>query len=574
MKNNFHKKDRKAFTIVELVIVIAVIAILAAVLIPTFANIIKRSQVSADTQLCRNLNTVLTMAVSEGRVPASMYDVLYLVNEAGYRLENLNPTAEGYYFAWDSEGQKMVYIREDLDTIIYPEDYKIDKSKCWITVGDAEEFKRVANAGYGVYLEKNIEEEIELHNVAPNVDTGEFTLFSLKIDGQVVDAQTSILRGNFGSTSLNIGNASYTMSGAIQTLTVGSNVAGMTINGNIGSVSSSISNANLVQVTSTGAIGSITSGSVSNSAGTTFTSSSGAVSGAVDGVVNVSTKEDIENIRTQIANGRTFEGETISLPNDINMAGIAFQPVSNYSRETGSVKNAGHDDWFQGDFDGNNHTIKNFSTNGFSIKGLNAGTNGTSSKFATVYNEAVYGLFGTVFVPAGETIEIKNLTIEADIDMVIDDANKYVGDSVGALIGYAYGEGTLKITNVTINGIVNGYDGIAAFIGRAYGESSSKKLTIEFKDCINNATVNAVRKCGVFLGSASNTNKTFNNCYNNANITCWGKQKDLNLGCKDDLSSKENGKGYYQAGIIMDDGTVARLTVDGVENSGIIKVGE
>lgn len=41
MKNNFQKKDRKAFTIVELVIVIAVIAILAAVLIPTFSNIIK-----------------------------------------------------------------------------------------------------------------------------------------------------------------------------------------------------------------------------------------------------------------------------------------------------------------------------------------------------------------------------------------------------------------------------------------------------------------------------------------------------------------------------------------------------
>ena len=71
MNNNFRKNGRKAFTIVELVIVIAVIAILAAVLIPTFSNIIKRSQISADTQLCRNLNTVLTMATSEGRVPGS-----------------------------------------------------------------------------------------------------------------------------------------------------------------------------------------------------------------------------------------------------------------------------------------------------------------------------------------------------------------------------------------------------------------------------------------------------------------------------------------------------------------------
>lgn len=35
-------KNRKGFTIVELVIVIAIIAILAAVLIPTFASLIAR----------------------------------------------------------------------------------------------------------------------------------------------------------------------------------------------------------------------------------------------------------------------------------------------------------------------------------------------------------------------------------------------------------------------------------------------------------------------------------------------------------------------------------------------------
>ena len=86
------KSNKKGFTIVELVIVIAVIAILAAVLIPTFSGIVRRAQISADVQLCRNLNTVLSNAKAEGRIPGSMYDVLYLINEAGYILENLNPT--------------------------------------------------------------------------------------------------------------------------------------------------------------------------------------------------------------------------------------------------------------------------------------------------------------------------------------------------------------------------------------------------------------------------------------------------------------------------------------------------
>lgn len=48
------KKLKKAFTITELVIVIAVIAILAAVLIPTFANVIENANQSAALQTSSN----------------------------------------------------------------------------------------------------------------------------------------------------------------------------------------------------------------------------------------------------------------------------------------------------------------------------------------------------------------------------------------------------------------------------------------------------------------------------------------------------------------------------------------
>ncbi len=41
------KKNKKGFTIVELVIVIAVIGILAAVLIPTFTNVVENSHKTA-----------------------------------------------------------------------------------------------------------------------------------------------------------------------------------------------------------------------------------------------------------------------------------------------------------------------------------------------------------------------------------------------------------------------------------------------------------------------------------------------------------------------------------------------
>lgn len=50
MKNN----KKRGFTIVELVIVIAVIAILAAVLIPTFSNVIQKANNSKALQAVRN----------------------------------------------------------------------------------------------------------------------------------------------------------------------------------------------------------------------------------------------------------------------------------------------------------------------------------------------------------------------------------------------------------------------------------------------------------------------------------------------------------------------------------------
>lgn len=52
------KTNKKGFTIIELVIVIAVIAILAAVLIPTFTSISNRAKESAALQEAKNAYTL------------------------------------------------------------------------------------------------------------------------------------------------------------------------------------------------------------------------------------------------------------------------------------------------------------------------------------------------------------------------------------------------------------------------------------------------------------------------------------------------------------------------------------
>ena len=73
-------KNRKAFTIVEMVIVIAVIAILATVLIPTISGVIQMANKSADQQFAASLNVQLALwEVDNGQI-ADEYDLRDAIN--------------------------------------------------------------------------------------------------------------------------------------------------------------------------------------------------------------------------------------------------------------------------------------------------------------------------------------------------------------------------------------------------------------------------------------------------------------------------------------------------------------
>ena len=102
--------NKKGFTIVELVIVIAVIAILAAVLIPTFTNLVKKANLSADTQLIKSLNTVLTAEEAINGAPADFSEVIAIIKANGYIVENLNPTTAGHFVVWESTTNQFILV--------------------------------------------------------------------------------------------------------------------------------------------------------------------------------------------------------------------------------------------------------------------------------------------------------------------------------------------------------------------------------------------------------------------------------------------------------------------------------
>ena len=119
------RSTKKGFTIVELVIVIAIIAILAAVLIPTFASLIQKANTSADIQACREMNTFL--AVNEVTGGKDITDVYAVLKEGGMSAKDYHPLVSDRYFFWDSKLNRILYTDKDYN-VIFPDEYKNIKS--------------------------------------------------------------------------------------------------------------------------------------------------------------------------------------------------------------------------------------------------------------------------------------------------------------------------------------------------------------------------------------------------------------------------------------------------------------
>ena len=187
MKNS----NKKGFTIVELVIVIAVVAVLAAVLIPTFTSLVKKANLSADQQAVRNMNTAAAIGAAEGKFanPSDVLDVLYA---HGFNLGKMQTYSNGFHYAYNYEENK-VYLLDESDNVIYPEE--TSKDKLWGFYYNAVEGKLDGVSKYIAMT--NVNNHL---NFTAAFGSGEY---SIDLNGYYIDL------GDAGSSSVTIFNGAY-----------------------------------------------------------------------------------------------------------------------------------------------------------------------------------------------------------------------------------------------------------------------------------------------------------------------------------------------------------------------------
>lgn len=553
---------KRGFTIIELVIVIAVIAILAAVLIPTFANIIQKANVANDVALARNMNTILIADEATNGKSTDMYDVLIALEQGGFKLENLNPRADGNVFAWDKANNQIVYLdKKNPDKPIFQaKEIGANKGDLYITTRKAEVFADYP--GYSYYFASDIKGDITLKG-GSCLDTGEFALDGnvyvqtendVEIHGTIKNTITvDSTSGKITNYSVvnnkvvikNTAATSYHERGHVAAMEIKDSLTGKVVLENDAYVEKLTNNRTNGTVESKGCVKAVDG---SNKDSVTVTPSGYAL--------EIGTYDQLVNFRNKVNAGASYSGMTVKLTADIDISERAWTPIgAAYRNKIGADSSV-----FQGTFDGQGHKITGLTNTGFKISSVFSGGNDTTPEG---YKEYVFGLFGSVYNATIENIVMANV----NIDLACDEKEKVVGDSVGAIVGFAAGD---KATGVTIDncdvlsGSIVGYDAVAGIVGRSY----SGKITIE--NCENAATVTAIRRASGILGYTNTSyikdggSAAIKNCTNSGNVkqTCTPDT---------DPAGKENLSYYQVAGLAICGGKDAvKITITESVNNGTI----
>ena len=499
---------RRAFTITELVIVIAVIATLAAVLIPTFANVIENSKKSHDEQYVKEMNVTLNAYTirNNGQAPEDYEELMLALAEDGL-CDASNPfllatklKQDDVYLVW--------YPRANSVSLIDLEDGQYN-----IT------FSAEIGLGNGVLVHDSLGNTSTLGYALCSTGTedgayiaGIYRDFYIEAGGDL-----SEFNSKFGESY-----SATNIQGNVANVAWGSSIVAALQNQKLSyTFSSAIAN-ELTSQTATGSNISVTVPS---------TSGDNAVSSTVQQQVVRATLATLVTLSNDTASAADFAGKKVTFGQggeslkdvSVDLSEVTMSAINPIHRDSVKKDAAATPASYSVDFGG--MTLDGYTLDEAFVPAGASWQDASDNDFTGgAYNYA-YGLFGTLYNKPGaepvviENLHFSNINIELDGDTytVDGDPASIVADSAGIVCGTALGSVTFR--NITIDGTqasgakgyIHGYDAIGGIVGRCYSEPSdttdAKASMVTIDNChISNMQICGVRKVGGFTGIWGNDN--------------------------------------------------------------------
>ena len=225
-RKDMRRNKKKGFTVVELVITVAVIGILTAILVPTFVNLNKKAQMTSMQSFVTNINKQLAINASVDGKNQTMYDAHQDAKEIGFDIEKITPY-DDHDILWDSESDRFALVKGD-EVVLKDASSNIDLSDA----GKLKLFKVAKNAGdisdkYSNYLVESDNWQSALQSVtfSTGVDVGSNeNINQITFESNNVDSGAKI-RTNGGTLTItapsdtvrHYGNASVLVINSINT---------------------------------------------------------------------------------------------------------------------------------------------------------------------------------------------------------------------------------------------------------------------------------------------------------------------------------------------------------------------